>query len=77
MNRAFSLIKVTKFGYELVQDLEAAHYHFAATDEHDPQAVGDAYAVLCLRRKALYNYLEYLERFLPNQSEPRTSLRFD
>lgn len=76
--KLFPQIQVTTLAYELVQDLEAAHYAFSATPKEDEDKVAYAYAVLCYRRKALYNYIESLERGnTPTPYETRTAVRFD
>lgn len=69
---------VTEFACELVRDLEGSMYALFAAPAEDQNAVNDAYGRVCQQRKALYNYIESLERGIqPMRSEPRTSLRFD
>lgn len=75
-DKKYPVVCVSRIAYELIQDLEAAHYVFAGTDKKDQRAVDDAYAALNQRRKEVYQYLEGLEQ----QIEPcRTVavLRFD
>lgn len=71
----FTVTRVSHQAYELMQDLEAAWCRFTATDNHDLQAVGDAYADLCQRRKELYRYLSNLE--LNVGFDRDVTLRFD
>lgn len=78
MNRDYRQTVVTEFAVELVRDLEGAMCALFAAPAEDQQAVNDCYARVCQQRKALYNYIESLERGIePLRSEPRTRLRFD
>lgn len=60
-NQKFAVVAVSHEAFEIIQDLEAAWCQFAAVPEFNLQAVGDAYAALCQRRKELYQYLSGLE----------------
>jgi hypothetical protein len=74
-NEKFAVVAVSIEAFDLIQDLEAAWCRFTTADSSDMQAVGDAYAALCQRRKELYQYLAGLEF---NAVIPRTvHLRFN
>lgn len=70
----FPVVRVSQNSHNLVLDLEQAYDRLAAAPAGD-KAVLDAYAVLCQRKKDLYEYISELEakaRILPE-----VTLRFD
>lgn len=71
----FTVEEVSHEAFDIIQDLEAAWCRFTTTSNSDLQAVGDAYATLCQRRKELYHYISGLEF---NSEIPRpVKIRFD
>jgi len=72
----FVLVIVTRTARELVEDLEAACFRLNSVK--CTAAAADAYGELCLRRKALYQYLEHLEKGVGlTRNRDSAVLRFD
>jgi hypothetical protein len=76
-DKKFPVVAVSLKAFEIVQDFEAAWCRFTTTDNSDQQAVGDAYAALCQRRKELYEYIQWLESDLLLPSSLCAIIRFD
>ena len=72
--RRFPCVIVSRSAYEIIQDLEAAWCRFNAAT--NAEAIGNAYAELCQRRKELYEQIEKLETGLLDAHADVVILRF-